>query len=155
MFITTHAAIGALLAEAVPNHPVAAFCLGVASHFLSDIIPHGDSHLYKGFVSGTKVRRALAYVTIDGVIALFFSLFLLNTKLVDNQLATTWGIVGGVLPDLMVGVYEVTRFRALRLFHRFHFFFHNMISAKHGDLSFPAGFSMQLIFLAALITRLV
>jgi hypothetical protein len=34
------------------------------------------------------------------------------------------------------------------------FYFHNLVSAKYGDLSFPSGFAMQMVFLAALITRL-
>ncbi len=155
MFLTTHAALGALLAELVPNHPYAAFAIGLGSHFISDIIPHGDTHLYKGFVSGTKVRRALAYVTVDGIIALFFSLFLLNVKPADTHLVTTFGIIGGVLPDLLVGAYEIKRIKWLRSFHRFHFYFHNRISGTLGDLSFPSGFAMQLLFLAALLTRLI
>lgn len=154
MFITTHSALGALVAELVPNHPVLAFVLGVGSHFLSDIIPHGDTHLYKGFVSGSKVKRAIAYVTIDGVVAIFFILFLFNTRLFENRLSISMGIVGGVLPDLIVGVYEVTRFKSLRWFHRVHFYFHNMLSSRHGDLTFASGFAMQMVFLAALITRL-
>ncbi len=155
MFITTHAALGALLAETVPGHPYAAFLLGIGSHFLSDVIPHGDTHLYRGHVAGTKVKRALAYVLIDGVAALFFSMFLLNVKFDPDESALTAGIVGGVLPDLLVGVYEVKRFKWLRWFHRLHFFFHNRVSGRWGDLSFPSGFAMQLVFLAALMTRVV
>jgi hypothetical protein len=154
MFITTHAALGALAAEAIPTHPILAFFLGVATHLLSDIIPHGDSHLYKGFISGSKVKRALAYVTIDGIVALLFVLFLFNTHLFENRLAISMGIIGGVLPDLLVGLYEVTRMKGLRWVHRVHFYFHNLVSAKYGDLSFPSGFAMQMVFLAALITRL-
>lgn len=154
MFITTHAALGALIAEQFPSHPILAFFLGVASHFLSDIIPHGDSNLYKGFVSGSKVKRAIAYVMIDGVIAIFFVLFLFNSSLFDHRLAISMGIAGGVLPDLLVGMYEMFRVPGLRWFHRVHFFFHNLISSRKGDLSFPSGFAMQLIFLAALLSRL-
>ena len=155
MFITTHAALGILAAELVPHHPGAAFALGIASHFLSDIIPHGDSGLYKGYVSGSKVKRAIAYVMIDSVIAVFFILFILNTAIADDHATLSMGIVGGVLPDLLVALYEVTRVRWLRWFHRVHFFFHNLISAKHGDLRFASGFAMQMVFLAALMTRLV
>lgn len=155
MFITTHAALGVMAAELVPHHPIIAFFLGVASHFLSDIIPHGDSGLYKGYVSGSKVKRAIAYVTLDGVVAILFVLFLFNTTFTSDRSTVSMGILGGVLPDLIVGVYEITRVKWLRWFHRVHFFFHNLISAKYGDLKFASGFAMQMIFLAALLTRLV
>ena len=154
MFITTHAALGVLAAELVPHHPIAAFVLGVASHFLSDIIPHGDSGLYKGYVSGSKVKRAIAYVTLDGVASILFVLFLFNTSIADDRATMSMGILGGVLPDLIVAAYEVTRAKWLRWFHRLHFFFHNMVSSRHGDLRFASGFAMQVIFLAALLTRL-
>ena len=154
MFITTHAALGALVGELFPNHPILAFGFGMISHFLSDIIPHGDTHLYKGYVTGSKVKRAIAYVAIDGIVAIFFVLFLFNTRLFDNRLAISMGIVGGVLPDLIVGIYEVTRYKGLRWFHRVHFYFHNLISSRRGDLTFASGFAMQMVFLAALITRL-
>lgn len=154
MFITTHAALGALAAEMIPTHPILAFFIGMATHFISDIIPHGDSGLYKGYVSGSKVKRAVAYVVIDGVVAILFVLFLFNTQVFDHRLAISMGIAGGVLPDLLVAVYELFRVKGLRWFHRVHFFFHNMISGRYGDLAFPAGFGMQLLFLAALFTRL-
>ncbi len=154
MFITTHAALGALIAEQMPNHPILAFVLGAASHFLSDIIPHGDLNLYKGFVSGSKVKRAIAYVTIDSVVAIFFVLFIFNTKIFDHRLAISMGIAGGVLPDLIVAAYEVFRIKELKFFHRFHFFFHNLISGRRGDLPFASGFAMQLMFLAAIISRI-
>ncbi|MDO8617412.1 MAG: hypothetical protein Q7N87_00750 [Candidatus Uhrbacteria bacterium] len=154
MFITTHAALGALIAEQIPNHPIAAFVLGMASHFLSDIIPHGDLNLYKGFISGSKVKRAVAYVVVDGIAAIFFVMFIFNTKIFDHRLAISMGIAGGVLPDLLVAVYELFRVKGLSAFHRFHFFFHNLISGRHGDLPFASGSAMQLVFLAAVISRI-
>ncbi len=151
MFITTHAALGALIAQQMPEHPYIAFTLGIASHFISDIIPHGDTNLYKLYISGRKVKRSIAYSIIDGVLAIFFVIFMLNTVSTGAKLALSLGMIGGVLPDLVVGVYEVFKFRWLEKLHRLHFFFHNMISHKH-DMSFAAGFSMQVVFLAGLLS---
>lgn len=151
MFITTHAALGALIAQQMPEHPYLAFGLGVASHFLSDIIPHGDTGLYKDFISGRRVKRSIAYSVIDGAIAVIFVIFILNTVGSGARLAMSLGMVGGVLPDLIVGVYEVSKFKWLERLHRVHFFFHNMISHSH-DMSFAAGFSMQVVFLAGLLS---
>ncbi len=154
MFITTHAVLGALIAQQVPNSPVAAFILGMASHFISDIIPHGDTNLYKDYLSGRRVKSSIAYVVIDGILTTLFVLFLFNLGLGDAKLAITMGIIGGILPDLLVGVYEVSRIRGLGWFHRLHFFFHNMVSEQH-DMTFASGFAMQVLFLAGLLSLIV
>ena len=156
MFITTHALIGALVAKEFPHHPIVSFVCGMASHFLTDIIPHGDSNLYKGYVSGSKkkVRRALAYVMLDGVAAIYVVMWLLNTGPQVDRLTLTLGIAGGVLPDLLVGVYEVTRIPALRWFHRVHFFFHNLVTSRRGDIAFRSGLAMQLGLLAFIVTKM-
>jgi hypothetical protein len=118
------------------------------------MIPHGDLKMYKGYLQGTKVKRAIAYATIDAVVCVLFVLFLFNTKIVENRLATTMGIAGGVLPDMLVAVYELTKARWLKWFHGVHFFFHNLVVNKRGDMAFASGFAMQLVFLAALVSRL-
>lgn len=155
MFITTHALIGALIAEQMPSHPYLAFVAGMASHFIADVIPHGDTDLYKGYISGSKskVKRAIAFVMLDGIVALFFVLFLFNTKFVEHRLAISFGIAGAVLPDLLVGLYEATQLQGLRWFHRLHFFFHNLVTARKGDLAFRYGVAMQMVLLAIVFSR--
>ena len=154
MFITTHAVLGALIAQHLPGNPFAALVLGMASHFISDIIPHGDTNLYKNYISGRKVKTSIAYVTIDGICTTLFVLFIFNLGLGDAKLAITMGIIGGVLPDLLVGIYEVFHVRGLNWFHRLHFFFHNMVSETH-DMTFASGFAMQVMFLSGLLSLLV
>ena len=154
MFVTTHAALGALIGEALPGHPILAFVLGIILHFLSDMVPHGDSQLYKGYLAGSKVKRAIAYTVIDAVVAIFFVLFLFNTRMFDSRIAVSMGIAGSILPDLIVAIYEVFKVRQLKWFQRFHFFFHNLITDRAGDLTTSSGFAMQMLFLAALITRI-
>jgi len=153
MFITTHAVLGALIGEQLASNPALAFGLGLASHYLVDIIPHGDSGVYKGYVAGSKVRRALALVSIDGIMTVLFVLFLFNTQTFESRAAVSAGIIGSVLPDLLVGLYELTRSPKLRPFHRVHFFFHNLIVSRKRDLSFASGFAMQMVFLAAILSR--
>jgi hypothetical protein len=154
MFLTTHAAIGALIAQQIPGQHTLAFALGIASHFLSDIIPHGDTRQYKDYVSGRGVKKALAYVVIDAAIAIYFILFLFNADIPTNTLTVSLGIAGGILPDVLVAVYEVWRVRGLGWFHRLHFFFHNMVSEKK-DMTLASGFAMQVMFLAALLNLIV
>ena len=154
MFVTTHAAVGALIGEALPGHPILAFALGIILHFVSDMVPHGDSQLYKGYLAGSKVKRAIAYSVIDAVVAIFFVLFLFNTRMFDSRITVSMGIAGSILPDLIVAIYEVFKVRQLKWFQRLHFFFHNLITDRAGDLTTSSGFAMQMLFLAALITRI-
>ena len=154
MFITTHAAIGALIGQYIPNHPGLAFSLSVASHFLSDLIPHGDTHLYKNYIAKTKVYRSIAYVVIDSFVMLLFVLFLFNSDLIISRQAVTYGIIGGVLPDFIVGLYEVFKFGWLKWFHQLHFKFHNYFT-QHKDIPFAVGFAMQFVFLSGLISMVV
>lgn len=153
MFITTHAAMGALVGELVPTHPALAFFVSMAVHFAVDAIPHGDTDLYKGYISGSKVKRAMAFVVVDSVVAILLVLAFFLWRMEPNR-AVIMGIAGGVLPDLLVAVYEITRVSWLRWFHRFHFFFHNLISGRLGDFNLPLGLTMELSILAALILKL-
>lgn len=154
MFITTHAAMGALVGELFPTHPVLAFVLSMALHFVVDTIPHGDTDLYKGYISGSKVKRAIAITVVDAVTAVLLVAAFFTWRNVGSREAVAFGIAGGVLPDLLVGIYETTRVRWLRWFHRFHFFFHNFITSRYKDFSHPVGVTMELSLLAALIFKL-
>jgi hypothetical protein len=44
MTLTTHATLGAVIGRATGN-PVLAFIFGFISHFLIDMVPHGDTGL--------------------------------------------------------------------------------------------------------------
>jgi hypothetical protein len=151
MFITTHAALGALIAQQIPGQNLIAFALGIASHFVSDIIPHGDTKQYKDYVSGRGRTRALAYVVLDACVSIYFILFLFNANIPSDRLTVSLGMAGGILPDLLVAVYEIWRIPGLKWFHRLHFFFHNLISERK-DMTLASGFAMQVMFLAALMS---
>ena len=148
MFITTHAAVGALVGAAFPNNRLLAFTAGFVSHFLLDMIPHGDEHMLDGYKSGSKVRRALAYVSIDGIVAVFTIIAILSAAPHSLHGAMKWGIIGGVLPDLLVGLYEVTKWKVLRAYTAFHHRNHHAIIGKYRkgkDIPFKWGFAYQVV----------
>lgn len=156
MFITTHAAIGALVGAVVPNRSLA-FALGFLSHFIVDRIPHGDEHMLDGYKSGDKVKRAIAYVTIDSVIAMYVTLVILSNAPVDLHGAMKWGLIGSVLPDLVVGIYEVTKigpfFRRFTAWH--HRNHHHWIGKyrRGRDIPFKWGVAYQ-VLAAILLVKL-
>ena len=155
MFLMTHAVIGASLGFVLPQNPGLAFVFGLASHFIADIIPHGDSNLYKGYVSKIKVRRALAYIGIDAILTIFLVMSLLNgIDQPEVRQAVSLGMAGGILPDLVVAAYEITHLSALRGFHRFHFWIHNTFTRDRGDIPLALGIVGQLGLLSFVVPHL-
>lgn len=154
MTLTTHATLGAVIGHAVGN-PVLAFVLGFVSHFLIDMIPHGDTGISDNFrVHKCRQTHAVAYVAVDAVVAMLFVLLLANTRDIDSMRTFTWGIVGGVLPDLLVGLYEITKTPLLRWFNVLHFFFHDYFVKRRGEVPLYYALLAQVVLIAYLQTKL-
>lgn len=153
MLLTTHVMVGASLGLLVaPDRPWLAFGVGFLSHLLIDVIPHGDADLYQNYLSGKQVRRAMAYVGTDAVCAILLTIILLNSPLhEDIRGIVSWGIAGGVMPDLLVGAREKLKIQVLDGFHRFHFFFHNSLSKRYGDVPMWLGIGGQAAAIAGMM----
>jgi hypothetical protein len=160
MFLAVHASIGALAGNAVAS-PTAAFALGFISHFFTDMVPHGDEHMYEGYKSGNKVGRALLYVGLDALATVvLIALFFLKQDFFQ-PLNVAMGILGGLLPDLLVGLCEVLKpkqrtwlNRKLSWFHGFHMWNHHILIKhvrKEKDIPFRYGLAMQGLVLAFLV----
>ena len=154
MTLTTHATLGAVLGRATGN-PVLAFIFGFISHFLIDMIPHGDTGLADNFrVHKRRRKQAVAYVMVDAIFAIFFVLLLANTRDIESIRTFTWGIVGGVLPDLLVGLHDLTKSPLLRWFMRMHFYFHDFFVKRKGDVPLYYALLAQVVLIAYLQTKL-
>lgn len=154
MTLTTHATLGAVIGRLVGN-PVLAFVFGFISHFLIDIIPHGDTGISDNFrIHKRKQKRAVAYVAVDAFVALAFVLLIANTRDIDSVRTFSWGIIGGVLPDFLVGVYEITKTPLLRWFNTMHFFFHDFVVKRRGDVPLYYALLAQVVLIAYLQTKL-
>lgn len=154
MTLTTHAVLGAVIGQA-SGSPISAFIGGFISHLLIDMIPHGDAGLSDNFrIHKRKQTQAVAYVMVDAIVAILFVLFLANTKDIESVRTFTWGIIGGVLPDLMVGVYEITKTPLLKWFNWVHFFFHDFFVKRRGDVPLYYALLAQIILIAYLQTKL-
>ncbi|HJN85179.1 MAG TPA: hypothetical protein QF873_02585 [Patescibacteria group bacterium] len=150
MTITTHATLGAVIGVSTGNIWIAFFA-GFISHFLIDIIPHGDRELYEGHKTKTAVKRAYRFVTIDALVAIIVLalMFGLSPHQGLNAVIAA-GVIGSVLPDLIVGVHEAWNPKKLDLFSKVHFFFHNMISDRIGDVRLRNALIGQAVFIIAL-----
>lgn len=91
MLITNHVLSGALIGG-LTRRPAAAFALGVASHFVLDVVPHwgdwnGESHFLH-----VAVRDGLAGLAVMGAAA--------AVTPPQARLAVVAGMAGAALPDL-------------------------------------------------------
>ena len=119
------------------------------------MVPHGDTGLADNYKIHKRNRKtALAYVMIDAVIAILFVLLLANTRDLISLRTFSWGIVGGVLPDLIVGVYEITKTPLLKWFNTLHFAFHDFFVKRKGDVPLYYALLAQVVLIAYLQTKL-
>ncbi len=154
MTLTTHAAIGAAIGSAVGN-PLLGFALGTASHFLVDMIPHGDNQLADLFRIHKKKRKlAIAYVTVDAVVAMYMVMVIFLVRTDGTNTAFAAAVAGSILPDLLVGLSDIFRTKALRAFCKFHFYFHDFFSRKHGDVPLKYALLGQAVFIAILFKHI-
>lgn len=148
MLLTVHATAGALIGQQI-NNPYLAFVLAFISHFILDMIPHGDQDWieeYKGNQKA-KVKKIISIVTLDilALLALLISKYYFNSFV--PTLNVVAGIIGGVLPDLLVGIHELSN-KLFKKFYHFHFVIHDMIKYQPSTAS---GLFFQIIILGALL----
>lgn len=155
MFVTNHVLMGVLVAQEVPAQPVLACVLAFASHFLIDMIPHGDTELYRGYINGNKRRWAIIATTLDAIVAMAITVFLLLQIAADRRLLTFMILLISAAPDIIVGIHEVIPTRISAWFHRLHFFFHDLISRRTRDVSYVAGLGIEFALIAVVVWRLV
>jgi hypothetical protein len=156
MTLTTHAAIGAAIGTLVGN-PLLGFTLGLASHFLVDMIPHGDNELSDRFHVHKKKKAPVAYVTVDYTLSFILTMMLVALRPDGiSNLGFTAAVVGSVLPDLMVGAADLFKKNPLlRAYRKFHFFFHDFFSRKHGDIKLRYSLLAQAVVVAVLINFVI
>jgi hypothetical protein len=153
MLLTVHATAGALIGQQI-NNPILAFVLAFVSHFILDIIPHGDQDWieeYKGDQK-SKVKKIISIVAIDVIVllTLLISRYYYGDSFAPS-LSIASGILGGVLPDFLVGCHELSD-RLFKSFYRFHFIVHDLIKIKPTIFQ---GVAFQIIVTALLLLNFI
>lgn len=143
MTLTTHAIVGASIASLFPEHPILAFGLAFASHYVSDMIPHtelfpehfiiekSDTNATESAAKKLKLafhdaRSSLGFllIGIDFVAAIILCL-LIFVRDEQSLLIVAIGFLGGVLPDFLQFVYYKCRKMPWTIFQKIHDFFHS------------------------------
>ena len=162
MTLATHAIVGAALATAVPAHPVVAFGVGFASHFLLDAIPHWDYHLASAhkdttnemnddMIIGKSFLVDLLKIGADIAIGVAVSLFLFGSSDPSVLLTVICGAAGAIAPDGLQFIYFKWRHEPLTSLQQFHTWIHadTRINGK------PAiGIALQMVVVALCVLGL-
>lgn len=160
MFITTHAAIATIAGTQIAN-PIFAFIAGVILHFAFDIIPHGDSNLGKSwfgfqlrkFREAERLRAILMYGTLDSCALVLYLLFIFRTFDFARSDNVTWAILGGILPDILVVIYQFFKLKPLKGFYKLHNKIHFILTSEiHNDIPMRYSFLLQGIAVALIIS---
>lgn len=162
MFITIHATTGALVGTQITN-PVLSFLINFILHFIMDIIPHGDKELGKRFFGllnkrlkeEEKIKSLAIYGLIDYIMLVFFLLFMFKNFSFARNDGVIWGIVGGIIPDLLVASYVLTKSKKIKWFFDFHKWNHYLLIEKmKNDIPLKLGIAMQVLIFTFLFMLL-
>lgn len=143
MFLTIHAALGTLIGQHSTS-ALLAFILGVISHYLLDIIPHGDEALKEG----GRLKKFFALGTLDSIFLGVFVVLLFTQNHFIHPSIIAWGIIGAIIPDITWGLEAVTKTKLFKAFTEPNHFMHQIIKKRIG---FVRGIVLQIIFLAVFL----
>ena len=140
MTLTTHAAIAAAVAKPfLTFNPVIAFFVGVASHYLSDAIPHWDyslhsvDHEHKGkdhivwHFGARSFVIDIARIASDALLGALLVYVIARPQSLHEALPLAAAIIGGILPDFLQGVYFTKKADFLKPLQKFHDTMHTKI----------------------------
>lgn len=166
MTLTTHIIIaGAVTKPLASFNPAFSFFAALASHYLSDAIPHWD---YK--VSGmevddlannqltspqTLIRKGLPYILLDLFIGTLILYIFFQPHTPSEVIRFALTVLGGILPDALQGPYyflkRFGRERWLRPIQKFHDLMHTKIKlGAYPRFGIPFQILIFLIFIAFL-----
>jgi len=150
MFIAAHAASGALIANQVDNYWLVIF-LSFVSHFVLDIIPHGDYHRVHDYFHGEKqlTRKLYNVILIDSISTVILATILLSYTEIDKTLLAL-GIISAILPDMLVGIHESWKKSKLTWFNKMHFKVHNALAKSITMRPWPGAIGQFILIIAML-----
>lgn len=131
MILTTHAVIGVAAASMIPEHPVLAFGVAFASHFVFDAIPHWhypvrsiqkDKHdrMKNDMVIGKHFVADVALIGCDALLGIVISLIAFSYFLHLSYTFVVIGAIAGILPDPLQFVYWKFRHEPVKSLQRLH-----------------------------------
>ncbi len=129
MYLSVHGSAALVLARFIPN-PFVAFFASLLSHLILDFIPHGDEFLVSSKDHNKNLKRLLGAAVIDGAVLVIFILIFLVLYPTMSFPLILMSLLGGLLPDILQGVYLISQPKWLKGFDKLHSTMHNMPGHK-------------------------
>ena len=145
MTLTTHSIIAAAVTKPLAAmNPLIAFVVAIASHYLSDAIPHWDYQLTSVEDKEDKEKRHfgnnrnaiikdVSSMALDGLLGATIVLAVVQPTTLHQWMWALAAIIGGSLPDFLQGLYML-KLKFLRPHQRLHDIFHTNIRLGHYPL---------------------
>lgn len=115
MFLTVHSTAGVVIGSYFTN-PVEAFILGIISHFIFDMIPHGDENFKDTTIKGMAKKAAWDHFFLVLNFFIIWQVWSINLL----QPSIICGVVGSMLPDWLMGVHRLTAHSKKTLWKNIH-----------------------------------
>ncbi len=129
MFLTPHTSAAIWIATKVAD-PFLAFLFGIISHFILDIIPHGDEELFN-YKKDSKFVYFLKVALTDIAIATVIVVFYVMKKPGIDRAIVSWAVLGAWFPDLLAISAETFKFKFLTWYLRIHSRIHSLINWRY------------------------
>lgn len=144
MILSTHAIIGGSLGATLGGSPLLALAIGIASHFVSDAIPHWHypineirkkiSPKNQSFFSYENSFEELLLIAGECILG-FIMIFLFGLMAGQEPSLLIWGAIGGVFPDFLQFVYYfIYKKSPIAEIQRFHKWIHSKKNIDHKHL---------------------
>jgi len=151
MFLTPHTSVALWITTKVTN-PWLAFLFGLISHFILDIIPHGDESI--GLHKKPGRQRFLYMIkvaVVDSILAAILVYYYITQSNSFDKLVMAGALLGAWLPDfLWIGI-ETFKLNFLNFYIKFHSRVHRLIDWHYSPVygvPFQIMFSLFMIKLA-------
>ncbi len=138
MFLTIHSLV-ALTSIKYIHNPLLLFIINFLGHYLLDAIPHGDGEDIEGLDNNNLELLILSSLDFLFIIILFF---LFKSTFAYNKYLMISAVSGAILPDILWGLYTLTKFKILKWANNLNLFAHQIIKYKS---KYIFEYSIQLI----------
>ena len=145
MFLTTHTSLALFISTKIMN-PFLGFILGFISHFLIDIIPHGDENIG---IKSSKLAKKERFIFLgfigffDLLLAIILVYFFLKFSKINNIIVFAT-VIGSWLPDILWMSIDFFNLKFLNWFLKFHKYMHTLIDYRY---SLVYGLFFQISFI--------
>lgn len=128
MYLSVHTPTSLIIGSQVGN-PLLAFIFAFIAHLILDIIPH-DPIIFKDFDQWTdkkKIKKFFIMACIDFVVlGIFLIILFLNQKLNLNNYSIWAAIIGGILPDILWGLNDLSG-KKIKILNKYGYFHHKIL----------------------------